>query len=177
MYSGRSRPLIIVYLLLIAALLAPNLFAVIPMMVGVSDEIVPPAEGNQTDFQLGSNVITLEPGTINPEIVQVTIGESVTFLNNDVQSRRLRFEAENPGGDHFVYLPLIARSTSSTLNAQSDTDSQAEEIITIDPGESYDLLLDTIGNIVAEDADQSDLSTTILWFPKPCPPVGQSSAR
>jgi RHS repeat-associated protein len=163
-----ARRSILLIAVLIASLVigpaAPSLPAPASMVRPASAQGV----GDVRFLAATSSTITLTVGSIAPQVVEITIDQLLTIVNNDTRTRRIRIAAEGTPWTS-IYLPLISRSSGASasqaaLQAQADTDS---EIITLAPRAQVQRSFAAPGNQRIIDIDTPALGTTVLVTPRP----------
>jgi RHS repeat-associated protein len=125
------------------------------------------------------NTLEVTADGIQPTMLEVTVSQTLTLLNNDTRTRRLRLSDASVVLGYKVYLPLIMRATSNLLftpiafNLDRLAAPIGTEIITLNAGESVARTFMTVGNRYVSDADTPTIpAATLLVTPLPLPKIG-----
>jgi plastocyanin len=112
------------------------------------------------------NVLQITAAGFQPDLLQITAGQTLTITNNDTRSRTIRLGVPKP---FRVFLPVMMRSgTGLSINLAWPTSLQApiDESITLAAGQSVTRTLSAIGNVIVSDAVVANVApATILVTP------------
>jgi RHS repeat-associated protein len=167
----RSPIQVVLVCLLALGLLAPVMAALWPAQAAEQAPPAAPISLLSADGSLSSTTVTLVPGAITPEMVQVIAGQAITFQNDDSQTRRLVL-GTGAGAGYRVFLPMVVDDSPAGKVSSMLQPAAADEMIILAPGESVSRTFNVPGNIVATDADDESLTATLLVVPPPQPQDG-----
>ncbi len=125
------------------------------------------------------NTIEVTADGIQPTLLEAVVGQTLTLLNSDTRTRRLKISDTPSVPSYKVYLPLILREASGLLHLSASFNlarlftPTGAEIITLSAGESVTRTFATAGNRYVSDADTPAIpAATLLITPLPLPKMG-----
>jgi RHS repeat-associated protein len=126
--------------------------------------------------------IEINASEITPDMLEVSVGDVVTIINNDNQVRTVRLASEGSAGTGYqVFLPIVVRESASAFAptpAPTAANSPAvDEIITLQPGESVQRTLEQVENLTLTDVEDPTQSAVILVTPGPLTTEGRAVGR
>ncbi|HSD84601.1 MAG TPA: carboxypeptidase regulatory-like domain-containing protein, partial [Anaerolineae bacterium] len=143
----------------------------------------PAVSSSATQFAQSAQVVHLAvaPRTIEitaagfqPDLVQITAGQTVTITNQDTRTRLISFNSVVP--QHKIFLPLVQRNGAASAKiAEPSAAAVVSDVITLTPGQSVTQVFNTAGNVTVSDAETPSIVATILVIPLSPPRQGTVS--
>lgn len=180
--QNRSRPFIFMSWLIVLTMLGPNLALLLPgffspRLSGVGADAVL-AQEPEPPAALLAGTIRLTPGAMAPDMVQITVGESVTFVNDDTQTRTLILLLEGDLPGYQLFLPTVFRGDHGPAAPAPAAAAEVTTLtITLRPGESESVVFPDAGTVDVTDADDPAVTAAILVVPEPLSREGPAVGR